>query len=99
MEADARFEVDGKFDDLPATYIWARSRRMSSTRDKQGREVMGWLHGGYQRLVDRLESRIRELGGEIHPDTVVDRIVAEGEGSPGSSWEASSVGSTTCSPP
>lgn len=78
---DSKF--DGKFDDLPATYIWARSRRMSSTRDKQGREVMGWLHGGYQRLVDQLERRIRELGGEIHPNTVVDRIVTEGEGSPG----------------
>jgi len=78
---DSKF--DGKFDDLPATYIWARSRRMSSTRDKQGREVMGWLYGGYQRLVDRLEERIRALGGEIHPNTVVDRIVAGGEGTAG----------------
>jgi protoporphyrinogen oxidase len=78
---DSKF--DGKFDDLPATYIWARSRRMSSTRDKQGREVMGWLYGGYQRLVDRLEERIRALGGEIHPNTVVDRVVAGGEGTAG----------------
>jgi protoporphyrinogen oxidase len=78
---DSKF--DGKFDDLPATYIWARSRRMSGTRDKQGREVMGWLYGGYQRLVDRLEERIRALGGEIYPNTVVDRIVAGGEGTAG----------------
>ena len=30
---DSKF--DGRFDDLPATYIWARTRRMS-TRDKAG---------------------------------------------------------------
>jgi protoporphyrinogen oxidase len=78
---DSKF--DGNFDDLPATYIWARSRRMAGTRDKHGREVMGWLDGGYQRLIDRLERRIRELGGEIHPNTVVDRIVAGDDGAAG----------------
>jgi protoporphyrinogen oxidase len=70
---DSKF--DGRFDDLPATYIWARTRRMSSTRDSSGRELMGWLHGGYQTLIDRLEERIRESGGEVHARTQVDRIV------------------------
>ena len=31
---DSKF--DGRFDDLPATYIWARTRRMSGTRDAAG---------------------------------------------------------------
>jgi protoporphyrinogen oxidase len=69
---DSKF--DGKFDDLPATYIWARSRRMTTTRDANGHEVMGWLEGGYQTLVDALEARIRALGGEVHAGTQVDRI-------------------------
>jgi protoporphyrinogen oxidase len=69
---DSKF--DGRYDDLPATYIWARTRRMGSTRDRSGREVMGWLEGGYQTLVDALEHRIRELGGEIYAGTPVDRI-------------------------
>ena len=74
---DSKF--DGKFEDLPATYLWARTRRMSKTRDKGGREVMGWLEGGYATLIDALASRIRELGGEIHAGTPVDRIaVADG---------------------
>jgi protoporphyrinogen oxidase len=72
---DSKF--DGRYADLPATYIWARTRRMSRTRDGSGRELMGWLHGGYQTLVDRLEARIRDLGGEIHAGTVVDSIAEE----------------------
>jgi protoporphyrinogen oxidase len=78
---DSKF--DGRFDDLPATYIWARSRRMSKTRDASGREVMGWLEGGYQTLIDALEDRIRSLGGEVHASTSVDQIAGTAEGATG----------------
>ena len=73
---DSKF--DGRYDDLPSTYIWARTKRMSKTRDKSGAEVMGWLEGGYQTLIDALELRIRALGGEIHAGTTVERITARG---------------------
>ncbi len=78
---DSKF--DGRYDDLPATYIWARSRRMSKTRDKSGGEVLGWLEGGYQTLIDRLEHRIRELGGELHTGATVDQIAGDGGGATG----------------
>jgi protoporphyrinogen oxidase len=73
---DSKF--DGRFDDLPATYIWARTKRMSKTRDKSGAEIMGWLEGGYTTLIDAIERRIRELGGEIHAGAQVDRIAGVG---------------------
>jgi protoporphyrinogen oxidase len=73
---DSKF--DGRFDDLPATYLWARTRRMSKTRDSAGREIMGWLEGGYQRLIDTLEHAIRELGGRVNAGTAVDQIVGAG---------------------
>jgi protoporphyrinogen oxidase len=73
---DSKF--DGRFDDLPATYIWARTRRMSKTRDSAGREVMGWLEGGYETLIAALERRILDLGGEIHTGTTVEQIVGHG---------------------
>jgi protoporphyrinogen oxidase len=72
---DSKF--DGRYDDLPATYIWARTRRMSRTRDGAGGEVMGWLAGGYQRLIDALAARIEELGGELHPGTSVEQITGD----------------------
>jgi protoporphyrinogen oxidase len=73
---DSKF--DGEFDDLPATYIWARTRRMGSTRDKSGREVMGWLDGGYQTIIDALEKKIVALGGVVHAGATVEQIAAEG---------------------
>ena len=42
------------YDDLPATYLWSRMRRTAGTRDRKGHEVMGWIEGGYQAMVDRL---------------------------------------------
>lgn len=73
---DSKF--DGRYDDLPATYIWSRSRRMSTTRDRSGREVMGWLEGGYQTLVEALAQRIVALGGDVHAGTTVEQVVGAG---------------------
>jgi protoporphyrinogen oxidase len=73
---DSKF--DGRYDDLPATYLWARTRRMSATRDKAAREVMGTIDGGYQVLADALGREIRRLGGEIHLNTSVSHVPAAG---------------------
>jgi protoporphyrinogen oxidase len=71
---DSKF--DGQYDDLPATYLWARTRRMSATRDKAAREVMGTIDGGYQVLVDALAREIRALGGEVSLNTDVHSVPA-----------------------
>ncbi len=73
---DSKF--DGRYDDLPATYLWARTRRMSRTRDRTSHEVMGTIDGGYQVLVDALAAAIRAGGGEVHTETPVRRIAEAG---------------------
>jgi protoporphyrinogen oxidase len=78
---DSKF--DGNYRDLPATYIWSRSRRMSTTRDRSGREVMGWPRGGYQNLIDALERRLIALGGEVRKATTVEQIVGGADGPSG----------------
>ncbi len=78
---DSKF--DGAYDDLPATYIWARTRRMGGTRDRSGREVMGWLEGGYQTLIDELERRIAGLGGEVRAGATVEQIAGDENGATG----------------
>jgi len=75
---DSKF--DGEYDDLPATYMWARTKRMSKTRDAAGRELMGWLNGGYQRLVETLADRIRELGGTINAGVAVSAVAGSAHG-------------------
>jgi protoporphyrinogen oxidase len=66
---DSKF--DGRFDDLPATYLWSRMNRTAGTRDRKGHEVMGWIEGGYQTMVDRLANRIRARGGQVLTSTPV----------------------------
>jgi protoporphyrinogen oxidase len=70
---DSKF--DGAYDDLPATYIWSRTKRMGGTRDRSGQEVLGWMEGGYQKLIDSLGDRIRRLGGDLRVRAQVDQIV------------------------
>ncbi len=75
---DSKF--DGRYEDLPATYLWSRTRRTAGTRSKGGREVMGSIEGGYQALVDRLAERIRSLGGDVHTSTPVRFVPASASG-------------------
>jgi protoporphyrinogen oxidase len=60
---DSKF--DGRFHDLPATYLWSRMRRTAGTRDRSGREVMGWIRGGHQALADALRAAIEARGGAV----------------------------------
>ena len=69
---DSKF--DGRYDDLPATYLWSRTRRTAGTRDKSGREVMGWIRGGHQVLADRMAEEIERLGGRVRTGTPVRHI-------------------------
>lgn len=73
---DSKF--DGRFDDLPATYVWSRMRRTAGTRDRAGREVMGWIPGGYQTVVDELARRIQARGGTIRTRATVQGIASTG---------------------
>jgi protoporphyrinogen oxidase len=70
---DSRF--DGRPEGLPATYLWARTRRMGSARKSgRGAEEMGSLEGGHQRLIDRLVERARDLGATVHTGRAVDGL-------------------------
>jgi protoporphyrinogen oxidase len=75
---DSKF--DGRYDDLPATYLWSRMRRTAGTRSKGGREVMGAIEGGYQALVDRLAERIQGMGSRVHTSTPIRHIPASATG-------------------
>jgi protoporphyrinogen oxidase len=73
---DSKF--DGAWHDLPATYLWSRMRRTAGTRDRSGREVMGWIRGGHQALADALRGAILAHGGEVLTGRRVRSIVSSG---------------------
>lgn len=75
---NSRFE--GKPEGLPATYLWARTRRMSSAREKgSGGEQFGHIVGGHQRLIDAVIARAEELGVDTRAGAPVEQLLVEND--------------------
>jgi protoporphyrinogen oxidase len=75
-----RAKFDGNYDGVPATYIWSRLVRMTDTRDKtNAKEMMCFLTGGYNMLIQALARAIAERGGTITMGAAVEQVrVADG---------------------
>ncbi len=71
---DSRF--DGRWEELPATYLWARTRRMKGARTgrEQG-EQMGHVIGGHQRLIDAIAKRATDAGVRFWTNAAVEGLV------------------------
>jgi protoporphyrinogen oxidase len=69
---------DGDPSGLPATYLWARTRRMSGAR---GGEEMGHIVGGHQRLIDAMVEKAAALGVEARTDAPVTGLATDEDGS------------------
>ena len=78
--AELRAKFDGSYDNVPATYIWSRLVRMTDTRDKtNAKEMMCFLTGGYNMLIQALARAITERGGLITTGAAVEQVrVADG---------------------
>jgi len=72
---------DGRHEELPATYLWARTNRMRSARDGEGEgEKMGCLKGGHETLVLAAAERARELGADIRLGAGVEALTRDEAG-------------------
>jgi protoporphyrinogen oxidase len=73
---DSRF--DSEHDELPATYLWARTNRMRSARTSQGSgETMGCLRGGHERLIEAAAARAAELGVDVRVSAGVEGLIMD----------------------
>jgi protoporphyrinogen oxidase len=74
---------DGDPSGLPATYLWARTRRMSGAREGKGGggEAMGHIVGGHQRLIDAMVARAEKLGVEVMTGAPVSGLAVNEDGS------------------
>ncbi len=57
---------------LPSLYIWQRLGR------EKNKAMRGYINGGLKTIIDKLEEKIKELGGEIKTNTTVKRIEHSG---------------------
>ena len=60
-------------DDVPASFLWGRIHPRAKSRHK-GRESLGYLKGGFQRLFIRMVDAIRDGGGRVHTARPVQRL-------------------------
>ena len=66
-------------DRLSAAWIWSRIRRIGQSR-RWLKETLGYLDGGSDRWIEAIESRIRELGGEIRLSSPVTSLAGHDHG-------------------
>jgi len=60
-------------DDTPAAFLWGRIHPRARSRHG-GRECLGYLKGGFQRLFLKMADAIRQAGGQIHLGRAVREI-------------------------
>jgi protoporphyrinogen oxidase len=76
---DSRF--DKRHDELPATYLWARTNRMRSARTSQGSgETMGCVEGGHEALIEATAEHAQSFGVDVRLNAGVEGLVRDAEG-------------------
>lgn len=74
-------KFDENADRVSMSWLWSKfTTRLTSKKGFFEREELGYLLGGFQRLVDRLEREIIKLGGVICTGTSVQHIQPSPEG-------------------
>lgn len=72
---------DSNWSELPATYLWARTRRMSGARTGKSRgEEMGHVIGGHQRLIDAVARRAQDEGVRFWLGAAVQGLERDADG-------------------
>lgn len=66
-------------ENISASWIWTRIRRIGRSRQSFNQEELGYLEGGTLTLIDALIQAIRQHGGEVYLSKPVTRVaVSEG---------------------
>jgi protoporphyrinogen oxidase len=65
-------------DQVSAVWFWNKLKLRGGSRSKQQSEQLGYLRGGFQRLISGLEERLRQRGAEICLSSPVSGVRVEG---------------------
>ena len=73
--------LKGKFshyyDRIGMPWLWSKFATRTKSRGKNFKESLGYIKGSWGILIDEMENRIKQWGGEVYTDTSVSRIVTE----------------------
>jgi protoporphyrinogen oxidase len=70
--------LKGKFHDyynkISMAWLWTRINTRGNSKDEQGNESLGYINGGFEKLVDRLAELIKKNDGKIKLNTEIKDI-------------------------
>lgn len=73
-----RSKFGDSYDEVSMTWFWGKMRLRFGSRPKgMQKEQLGYMEGSFQFLIVELEKQIREMGGEVHTNAPVERIVVK----------------------
>lgn len=68
-------KFDRYYDQVTMCWLWGRIKQRVESRDaKLGGEALGYIDGGFVRVIEDLETRFRGFGGEIKLSTFVQSV-------------------------
>lgn len=75
--------LEGKFgpeaENVSAVWFWNKLKLRGASRGKSGREELYYINGGFKKLLDRLEQKLRELTVRIESGVAVQEIRQDGQ--------------------
>ncbi len=73
-----RQKFGDKADEIAMTFLYGRISARFKSRQKGGtEEVLGYLKGSYQVLIDTIENKILQNNGQIYKNTKVEELIVE----------------------
>jgi protoporphyrinogen oxidase len=70
--------LKGKFDDIykdiSMAWLWTRINTRGNSKDNKGKEVLGYINGGFEKLIEKLEEKIKKGKGIIKLNTEIDDL-------------------------
>ncbi len=66
--------------DVSAAWLWSKLVDRGGSRDQAGREVLGYVEGGFQTIFDALRRRLEAGGREVLTGRAVKGILLDGRG-------------------
>jgi protoporphyrinogen oxidase len=73
------FKFGDRWQEAPATYLWARVKRQGTTRKSSSTELLAYVKGGFKLIIGTLADEVRRMGASIQTSTKVDSIETTGK--------------------
>ena len=73
--------LKGKFssfyEEIGMPWLWSKFATRVASRDRTFKETLGYIRGSWGVLIDEMERRIKQTGGEVHSGTSVTRVLTD----------------------